>query len=219
MKCPICYSGVPDESEYCPICGNKLAEQKSETFVPNTTQPVVEPKAQVVASSVDNSGTYTESNAFQQVPPQQAPQTPSFYSPAPEATYADYAQEPQTQNISFTAEEMKQGKVVAILMYFIPILFLIPLISEKYKTPYYKKHSNQVFVLWIFNFFTSIIRTILMAAVSDSSLSNTVAGIVTMLFLGITIFTIVLYIIGIVQAANCTRKDLPVLGKIHIFDK
>ena len=220
MKCPICYSGIPDESDFCPICGAALT--KKEEPVAKAPEIPVQP----VQPSESVKQTFAE-QVPQQVQPQPQPQQPIYQQPlkqqAEQAQQQQYyaqpnngfypQQEPNSVD-KFPKQELDKCKVISILMYFIPIVFLVPLCSKEYKIPYCKKHSNQCFMLWIANILLSVLSRVV-AAVNVDWLSIVWAIFVIVAY-GI-IF--VLWIMGIVQAAKGTKKDLPILGKIHIFDK
>lgn len=117
----------------------------------------------------------------------------------------------------FEPSMVKKSKAIAILMYFIPILILIPFIEKEHKTPYCVKHANNVIVLFIFNIGIYIVRTILATLLSDLLNAPWLATIVSLLTLAASILLVVLGIIGIVYAAKGKTKDLPILGKIRIF--
>ena len=117
----------------------------------------------------------------------------------------------------FEPSMVKKSKAIAILMYFIPILILIPFVEKEHKTPYCIKHANNVVVLFIFNIGIYIVRTILATLLSDLLNAPWLATIVSLLTLAASILLVVLGIIGIVYAAKGKTKDLPILGKIRIF--
>lgn len=94
---------------------------------------------------------------------------------------------------------------MAIVGYIIPILFFIPLISDGKNSPFAKFHANQQLVLLI----TGVVI-------------NIVGGVVPFLgwFLILPlgcIFLLVVAIMGIISAAKCEMKKLPLIGNIEII--
>lgn len=106
------------------------------------------------------------------------------------------------ENFTADPQDVQNNKVMAILAYF---LFLIPLFAAK-DSPFARFHTNQGCVLFIsavaFNILTWILVFI-----------SPFLGFVSLL--GIVFF--VLFIIGIVNAANGQMKELPLIGKFRII--
>lgn len=98
-----------------------------------------------------------------------------------------------------TGASMDQEKIVAILGYIVPILFLIPLLSEK-KSPFAVFHANQHLLL-------------LIAAIAV----NVVASVIPILGWFIigpvgTLLLIVIAIMNLLSAARGEMKPLPIIG-------
>jgi len=97
-------------------------------------------------------------------------------------------------------QQTTKGKNIgmAILCY-LGILVLIPLLTEAKNDPFVKFHIKQGLVLLIFDVVMSVILAI--------PVIGWVAG-------GIGwIFTLILFIMGIINAAGGQEKELPVIGK------
>lgn len=113
----------------------------------------------------------------------------------------------------FNPADVEKGKPIAVLMYFIAILFILPLVADDYKTPYCRFHANQVVVLWLssiavsilFSIGTALIFTIIIPIICY------IAGVVA------SIALFVFFIMGIVSAVKGENKPLPIIGGIKII--
>lgn len=101
--------------------------------------------------------------------------------------------------------DAEKNKVMAIVGYLIPLLFFIPLVTDAKNSPFAKFHANQQLAL-------------LIAAV----IVNMVGGVIpflgwfVILPLG-SIAILVFAIMGIISAAKCEMKPLPLIGKISLI--
>lgn len=91
--------------------------------------------------------------------------------------------------------EDSNDKLFGILSY-IGILWLVGLLAGK--TEFTKFHANQGFVLW---------------------LAGIVCGVVPFLGWACEIAVFVFMIMGIISVCNGEKKELPLIGKLHILDK
>lgn len=98
-----------------------------------------------------------------------------------------------------TGASMDQEKIVAILGYIIPILFIIPLLSEK-KSPFAVFHANQHLMLLIAAIVLNVVASMI------PILGWFIIGPVGMLVL------IVLAIMNLLSAARGEMKPLPIIG-------
>ncbi len=98
-----------------------------------------------------------------------------------------------------TGASMDQEKIVAILGYIIPILFIIPLLSEK-KSPFAVFHANQHLMLLIAAIVLNVVASVI------PILGWFIIGPVGMLVL------IVLAIMNLLSAAKGEMKPLPIIG-------
>ena len=98
-----------------------------------------------------------------------------------------------------TGASMDQEKIVAILGYIIPILFLVPLLSEK-KSPFAVFHANQHLMLLIAAVVLNVVASVI------PILGWFIIGPVGMLVL------IVLAIMNLLSAAKGEMKPLPIIG-------
>ncbi len=112
----------------------------------------------------------------------------------------------------FAPNDIANNKGMAVLSY-IGLLVFIPIFAAK-GSPYARFHANQGLVLFlaeiIWSAAYSILRNILYAISFTLGIIGSIAGIVSIFFL-------VLIIIGIVNAATGTAKRLPIIGKIILI--
>ena len=101
--------------------------------------------------------------------------------------------------------DVEKNKTMAILAYFI---FFLPLITDAKDSPYAKFHANQSLILLMFTVGGYIISSIL-----------TVILIGFLIYFVVMIGSIVLWIMGVINAANGKMTELPLIGGIHLLDK
>jgi len=107
-------------------------------------------------------------------------------------------------NIQADPAEVEQGKLMAIIAY---IIFFIPLLTgDHQKSNYVKFHTNQGTVLFLFAVAGYIVSSILVFVL---------IGLILMPIVGIG--SLILCIIGIINAVNGTMKPLPIIGKFTII--
>jgi uncharacterized membrane protein len=94
-------------------------------------------------------------------------------------------------------KEFEEGKILAILSYIIPFVFLVPIIQKN--NDYALFHAKQAMLLMIVGF---VLSTVLSA-------TCVLAVLVPFVSLGL----LVLAIMGIINAVKGEMKPLPVLGK------
>lgn len=119
--------------------------------------------------------------------------------PEPEAPKAEA---PKAEPITFTPEEVEDGKGIAWLCYIIG-LFWIPWLMKK-ENKFVMAHVKQGLILTIFVFGGSIIFTCLAFVFPPIALVN------GLLFLAGLVFTI----IGIISAVKGEYKPLPLIGPL-----
>ncbi len=115
-----------------------------------------------------------------------------------EETVGEGSEAKNTEVVSAGAS-MDQEKIVAILGYIIPILFVIPLLSEK-KTPFAVFHANQHLMLLIAAIILNVVASVI------PIFGWFIIGPVGMLVL------IVLAIMNLLSAARGEMKPLPIIG-------
>lgn len=99
-----------------------------------------------------------------------------------------------TRQLHVTPEEIEKGKTMAVVAYFI---FFIPLLMDEYKTnKFVMFHTEQATVLFIFNIIMTIVATI-------------TCGIGGILYVA----SLILLIIGVMNAINGKVQPLPVIGQ------
>lgn len=97
----------------------------------------------------------------------------------------------------YSEEDIANNKVFAILAY-IGILFLVPLLAAK-ESKFARFHANQGLILFIVEIIVGIL------------------SFIPIIGLLLWIATIVLAILGIVNAANGKAKELPLIGKFKLL--
>lgn len=105
----------------------------------------------------------------------------------------------------FDPNDIQQNKVMAILAY-LGFLFIVPLLAAP-NSPFARFHANQGLVLFLLDLAIGVVSVALIFI-------PFVGGIISSL-LGIAV--VVLMVLGIVNAATGSAKELPVIGKIKII--
>ncbi len=101
------------------------------------------------------------------------------------------------------SSDIGQHKTIAIIGYIIPILFFIPLLSDAKNNAFAKFHANQqlnLLIFWI------AINVIVMIPILGwlVYMVGIIAGFVFL-------------IMGAMNAANGTQKELPLIGKFQLI--
>ena len=97
----------------------------------------------------------------------------------------------------YTQEDIQENKVIAALSYF-GLLVLIPLLVKK-ESPYCQFHAKQGLVL--------LISWVAIGIISVIPILGWLVGILGSLFL------LVMFVIGIINAFSGNVKELPVIGQ------
>lgn len=109
----------------------------------------------------------------------------------------------------FDPQDINNNKGLSVLAY-IGFLFLVPLLACP-NSKFARYHTNQGLVLFLLEFalgvVTGIIGIIPIAGLIIGGLLSAVGGI----------FTLVLMIMGIINAAQGQAKELPLIGKITLL--
>lgn len=109
----------------------------------------------------------------------------------------------------FDPQDINNNKGMSVLAY-IGFLFLVPLLACP-NSKFARYHTNQGLVLFLLEFalgvVTGIIGIIPIAGLIIGGLLSAVGGI----------FTLVLIIMGIINAAQGQAKELPLIGKITLL--
>lgn len=112
-----------------------------------------------------------------------------------------------SRNLTFTPEEIEDGKVMAILAW---IIFLVPLFAARDKR-FAMFHTEQAIVLLIVFIPLYIVITIITMIIGQ--VSGTLACIVSILSFGVWIVYLVLWVIGLISAIQGKAKELPFIGQ------
>ncbi|MCA9294111.1 MAG: DUF4870 domain-containing protein [Phycisphaerales bacterium] len=106
--------------------------------------------------------------------------------------------------VEITPEEVASGKVFAILCYALGFLgipfFILPLVMRDNDFSLY--HAKQVLILWLLGIAGYILGVLLL-----------VVCIGPFIMLGVGILSLVLAIMGLINAINGQAKPLPLIGK------
>ena len=173
---------------FCPNCGTQIEEGKR--FCPNCGTQIEAPAAPPAPSFDD--GPYQA---------QPMPQAEPAEQPAPASDFGSkVAQINNTPDSTgdFDPNDVKSNKVYAVLAYF-GILVLIPILAAK-ESPYARYHANQGLILFILQIIVIILGRIV-------GFLGTIGGLIVF----------ILFIIGIVNAAQGRAKELPVIGKFRLL--
>ena len=117
------------------------------------------------------------------------------------------------ENYAFEQKDAQDNKVMGILAY-LGILVLVPIFAAK-DSPFARFHTNQGLVLLITSIALSFgvgILTVIVAMISTS-----LAALMSILSLVVSLGVLVLVILGIINAAKGEMKELPVIGKYRIL--
>ena len=184
---------------FCPNCGTQVEEGKR--FCPNCGTQVGVPAA-------PQPPTFDDGPVQVQTAPREEPVSAPAYerqpAPAPAPAQEDFSSKVSNLNntpdttADFDPNDVKANKVYAVLAYF-SILVLIPLLAAK-DSPYARYHSNQGLILLIVQVISIILGRIV-------GFLGTIGGLITF----------ILFIIGIVNAAQGRAKELPVVGKFRLL--
>lgn len=117
-----------------------------------------------------------------------------------------------TNEISMEEEDINANKVYGILSY-IGFLFVIPLLAAK-DSRFAKFHANQGLVVFLAQMIINVASGTVCALLSAIHL-GTMAALVAPL---VSLVSLALSVIGIINAAQGKAKELPIIGKFHILD-
>ena len=156
----------------------------------------------------------------QPYPNQYAQQPPPGYPPPPQG-YGEMPPEMAAQ------KDANDNKLMAILCYF-SLLWLVPLLTKTHeKSPFTKFHLNQGILLlalqvvyWIVWGLLSLTRTASTVIIGFSIYTTyTRPWWAVLITSALSLFILVLAIIGIVNAAKGEQKKLPLIGDLYTFFK
>lgn len=105
----------------------------------------------------------------------------------------------QTQGANPANSGMDTAKLVGIIGYIVPILFFLPLVVEELKNNDFAKfHANQQLLLLI---------------------GWLAASVLSMFLIGLLLYPVlfVFTILGVINAAQGTKKPLPLIGNIVLL--
>lgn len=125
----------------------------------------------------------------------------------------------------FDSQDIATNKVMAILSYFGPLVF-IPMFAAP-ESKFTRYHANQGLVLLILDVAYAIVQAILMAILRGifpwnwnygyfggrGAVFSIISAVLSLVWIGIGI----LAIIGVINAVQGRAKELPIIGKIKIL--
>lgn len=120
----------------------------------------------------------------------------------------DYTNEYDTKDIS-------ESTVMAILSY-LGFLWIIPFFFRMKKSPYTKFHVNQGLTLFLAEVICSFAGKLLAVFFGFIGL-GIIKMLINMIVTFISVFWLVIMVMGIVNAINNTARELPIIGKIRII--
>jgi uncharacterized membrane protein len=149
------------------------------------------------------------------------PEGATFCSSCGTPVNAQAAPQPQqyqaAPNVNADAADAQSNKGMAVLSYF-GILFLIPLLAAK-NSKFAQFHARQGLTLCVFSVAYSIVIGIIKSILNATVTWRTLAlfGTIESILSFLSIFFLVLAIIGIVNAVQGNAKELPLIGKIDFI--
>lgn len=119
----------------------------------------------------------------------------------------------------FDAKDIENNKVMGVLAY-IGLLVLVPILAAK-DSKFAKFHANQGLILLIteviLSFAVNVVFGIMSAILGFLHLGFLAVLFTALANLAVSVVCIVYIVIGIVNAANGTAKELPLIGKYRII--
>jgi len=117
---------------------------------------------------------------------------------------------------SYTPTDIESNKVMAVLAY-ISFLVLIPLFAAK-DSPYARYHTNQGLVLFLLSMACGVICSLISSILAWIPIIGWImAFLISIIEWAIGIVTLVLMILGIINAATGKAKELPIIGSLKIL--
>lgn len=189
--CGNCGTKFDDGLRFCPGCGSPTGAQPQQPRQPQSRDAQPQPWEQ-----------------------QQPRQTQPYEQPRQQQYRQQYGA-PVVPGSRSKADnrDAEENKAMAILAYF-GILVLIPLFAAK-ESPFARYHTNQGLVLAIACIAFGIVCGIVSAILAVISWRLAFIGTLLLSLVGL-VFT-VLAIIGIVNAAQGRKRELPIIGRIRIL--
>lgn len=138
--------------------------------------------------------------------------TPPVPTPGPRPTPASPSSEPPVPGVLSEAEDIEKNKIFAILAY-LGILFLVPLLAAP-QSKFARYHTNQGIILCIASIIVGIAALIVTFILSFIPFVGCI-GVILVPAVGIG--SLVLTVLGIINAANGQCKPLPLIGQYTLL--
>lgn len=129
----------------------------------------------------------------------------------------------EDKTAEFDAEDIEKNKVLSLFSY-LGVLVLVPLLAAK-DSKFARFHINQGLTLLLAEIVFGIVWSILGGVFEFVRWSiaywvgAVLGGIVSVVFGLLSLVPLALAIIGIVDACSGKAKTLPLLGRLHLFDR
>lgn len=107
----------------------------------------------------------------------------------------------------FDAADINENKGMVILMSVLPVLFFLPLVTDKKNSPYMMHFANTTLLLAIIGVTSGVVMSVLGRI---PLIGGLLSGLFSLAFLA-------LYIINLINAANGNNKPFPIIGNIVIL--
>lgn len=117
-----------------------------------------------------------------------------------------------TREVSMDEEDVNANKVYGILSY-IGFLFIVPLLAAK-DSGFAKFHANQGLVAFLTQMIINAASGALCTFLGAIHLGAVAAMVVPL----VSLVSLAISVLGIINAAQGKAKELPVIGKFHILD-
>ena len=115
----------------------------------------------------------------------------------------------------YSEADIENGKLLAVLSY-IGVLALIPYFVEK-KNPYVKDHAKIGMNLFLIEAIIGVGLSAVAAVCAMTIILLWISIIIAILEWAFGIVSIVISVIGIINACNGEAKDLPIVGKYKLI--
>lgn len=199
--CPVCSAVMEDDSMFCTSCGNRFGEGA----------PVSQPANNGAANSpfAAPAANYAPAAPVQDayIPPV-APVPPVNYAQpmAAPATPVAAPVDPADHTAEFSAEDVSEHKVYALLVYIAGIIGIIPALLIGKDSPYLKFHIQQKMKMMV----SSLLVTLIGSVTSFLILPALAVGIIALIIF-------VLNLICFFKTASGKSVEVPIIKDIKLF--
>lgn len=223
--CNQCGTQMNDGAKFCPKCGAVSAQPQAPQYSqPNNAQSFNAPGFNPGPNNYQQTQVPPQQQAYgqnTQIPPYQAPKTGNFFKDI--LNTPDYTAQ-------YDPSEIESSKGIMVACYFY-ILFWLPLATNS-NSRYGKFHANQSLLLLITSAALGIVSAILQGlchlifrseitilGYGTGVYETNGFGVFLAAFFGfvLSLPSLALLVIGIINAVNGRAKELPIIGKFRII--